>query len=73
MEKSPSVHLYPRAKPVSTLPQAILIWPSGLTGPPEVFPIGSSLEENERIQTILKEAFTRRLADRGILDELPAA
>ncbi len=57
MEKSPSVRLYSRAKPVSTLPKAILLWPDGLTNPPRIFPLADSLEEAERIGKFLEKLF----------------
>jgi len=74
MADTPSVSLYPRARPVSTLPQAILIWPNGVTGPVEFFPLGCSQEENVRIRAILEQAFASLQAGRaGIDDERPTA
>ncbi len=55
MQKSPSVRLYSRARPVSRLPQAIVLWPDGLNRPPRIFPVADSLEEAERIGKLLEK------------------
>lgn len=37
--------------------KAIIEWPEGLSAPPIIRPLGDSLEESERIRTLLERLF----------------